>query len=253
MSFNVHQNAFEGLQKEWEPSFETFLKSEGIAKLQSRDISEKHYASFLRQFYYLYRENPRLLSLAHSKLKKQPRKFSETLFEEVAASVSADELLFQDLVCMNHDSSLLNSMQPCPSATAIISFAHYQMHYQSPLAHLGYILHFAYLGRRYGRNILNCWIGAGVPTEALGFLRQFASSKVPNFQKLEAYVNNLVTFQDDYQYVLYSLRVITHLHGYLINEAFLSADNPDLWGDPHHSLPEWLFESDPNLEKFSEP
>jgi hypothetical protein len=158
-------------------------------------------------------------------------------------NLGADKDLFQDLVCLNEDVTLLNCIRPCPSTIALISFVSDQFKSRKPLACLAYFLYLDLLGQNYGRSILNCFIRCGVQVDATNFLRRFASPKIHGLRTLALQFDDLITSQEEFQELFYALKVVAKLHIYSIQEAFDSVENPYKWGSASVELPDWLFQS----------
>src|SRR5690606_27716632 len=105
-----------------------FMASPPMTRLLSGDLSTDEYRSFLRQIYYVVRENPQLQALATIYFRGHQRETVRNFYKHALSEVGHDQLALNDYVTLGGDASLVPYRNPLPATSAMTAFAFYQIY-----------------------------------------------------------------------------------------------------------------------------
>jgi hypothetical protein len=211
-------------------TLERFQRSSPMQRVLSRSIGIEHYKSFLRQIFHHTRENPQLQTLATAYFRGSQRAVIKRFFKHATSEIGHDQLALNDLSSLGVDTSSIPTENPLPATMALISFPFYQIQFHDPVGYLGYLFFLEYTPTTQGRSYMEALQLAGIPPEAMSFIKEHATVDVSHNKLMETYVSDLVKSDDQMQTMVYAMNVTGALYASMIQGAFDDADNPRNWG-----------------------
>lgn len=218
------------LKTDFKTIAEAFQMSPPIVRVFQERITVDHYKSLLRQLYHQVRENPQIMTVATAHFRGSQREIIKDFTKHAVSEMGHDVLAMRDLVALGDQVETLPYENPLPATVAIVSFALYQVQYLNPVGILGYILFLEFLSTQYTDGYLAKLEKLGVPKTAMGFILEHAKVDVGHNRLMEKYVRQLVDSQDDFDSVVYAMKVTGKLYADMIHGAFDQVDNPRDWG-----------------------
>jgi len=212
------------LKKQFQPILEDFLTSSAITHLASGNLTTEAYRSYLRQTFYYVRENPQLQALATIYFRGRQRDMIKGFYAHASSEIGHEQLALNDFVTLGGDDTYTPYQNPLPATTALTSFAYYQIYNQNPLGYLGYLFFLEFVPTQAGDAISQHLRTAGVPENAMTFLRDHMEIDVSHNRLMEQYAKRLLKTEADLAAVHYAMKTTGYLYAQMINAAFEDAD-----------------------------
>jgi hypothetical protein len=217
------------VENSWKEVADAFNESAPMRRLAAGDLSAGHYKVLLGQMYQHFRESPRIIASSAGYLRGDQRLAVSRLLTLAAAMGEREQVLLDDLVNVGCDVRLVPFERPLPATAALIAFPYYQLQYVDPLGHFGYHIFLEKTLGQHGDAYAHLFSKAGVPEEALRFLRGLSEA--------ENVIENLMSIcagafksLEDADSVAHVIRVTGELYAGMIRGAFDQADAPKKWG-----------------------
>ena len=221
---------FNRLLKAFEPVLAEFNNSPPMQRLLSGQITLEHYQSLMTQISHHTRENPQLQALATIYFRGHQRKIIKKFYKHASSEIGHDQLALDDLEAMGVDTSRIPYENPLPATSALLGFCFYQIYNLNPVGYLGYLFFLEFMPTGSGAAYKEALDQIGVPGNAMSFLLDHTAIDVGHNKMMEDYVACLITNEEEFQSVVYCMRVTARLYRNMITEAFEQVDNPDDWG-----------------------
>lgn len=217
---------FQLIKKEWQKEFEKMSRTPGFARIARQQMGVEHYKAIMREIYYHARENPQIQALATVYFRGKQREMVKGFFKHATSEIGHDQLALNDLKALEEDVTDLPYLQPLPATTALIGYAFYQIQHLNPLGYLGYLFHLEFMPTQGGKEYMKAFQAAGVPEEALSFVKDHATIDIGHNKLMERYIDELVQTPEDIDAVVHAARVTAYLYGAMVQQAFESVDYP---------------------------
>ncbi len=221
---------FRLLKDEFDLAAKDFLQSPPLIRVFQEDITLEHYKSLLRQLFHQVRDNPQVMILASVYFKGDQREVVKSLCKHAVSEMGHDELARNDLRMLGDDVETLPYENPLPSTMALLSFAFYQVTNLNAVGLLGYVFFLEFLATAQGGVFVEKLSKLGIPKPAMSFIMDHTEFDVAHNRLMEEYVDKLVVSEEEFDSVVYSMKVTADLYAKMIQGAFDQVDNPKDWG-----------------------
>lgn len=223
-------NYTEKIKSAWLPIGEAFNQSPAMQKLTSGTCTVEHYKSVLRQIFHHTRENPQIQALATVYFRGSQRDLVKKFFQHATSEIGHDQLALNDLALLGEDVSRIPFERPLPATTALLAYPFYQIQYLNHLGYLGYLFHLEFAPTQHGAAYMSLLSKIGVPENAMTFLYDHSTIDVAHNKLMEIYIQEMVKTEEDFETVIYAMKVTAKLYSNMLQEAFEQTDNPQDWG-----------------------
>jgi len=220
----VVQRNLEKIKEAWVETVVEFNKNPWIQRLATGELQLKHYKSFLRETYFQAGRNPQIQTLSTMRFTNEQRAMTKKAFQHAISEIGHDLLALNDLKVLGHDVTNIPNEMPLPNTIALTAFPLYVIDYINPVGYLGYLFHLEFLPTQNGPKYMEFLKKAGVPEEAMTFLKEHAEVDVYHNKLMESYVDELIKTDEDLETVIYCARTTSVLHGQMIVSAFEEAE-----------------------------
>ena len=119
---------------------------------------------------------------------------------------------------------------PLPSTIALLSFGFYQIYNLNPVGYLGYLFFLEFTPTGRAGAYIEFLKAQGVPESAMTFLRDHGTIDIGHNKMMESYVEELITTEEEFQAVVYAMKVTGKLYADMIQAAFEQVENPRDYG-----------------------
>ena len=210
------------IKAEFEAALRDFEQSPPMIQLAHGEAGTEHYKAYLRQIFHHTRENPQLQVLASVYFRGRQRNVIKKFFAHAASEIGHDQLALDDLAQLSDhpDIDRIRCENPLPATIALISFAFYQICGLNPVGYLGYLFFLEFTPTSRASQYIEFLKARGIPDSAMTFLRDHGSIDVGHNKMMESYVEELVTTEEDFQSVVYAMKVTGKLYAGMIQAAF---------------------------------
>jgi len=215
---------FERIKNEWLKIFKENQESEGFKRIFNRDITTEHYASIMRQIFHHARENPQIQTLATVYFRGSQRDSIKGFYKHAISEIGHDQLALNDIEAMGYNTKGIPSEKPLLATTALLGYAFYQIEHQNPVGYLGYLFHLEFMPTHAGKAYLEAFKSVGVPDEAMSFIHDHATIDIGHNKLMENYIDELVQTEEDFQDVIYAMKVTAKLYADMVLESLESVD-----------------------------
>ncbi len=121
----------------------------------------------------------------------------KTLLKHAVSEAGHDDLAVADLATMGEDVSRIGTERGLPATVTLVAFMHYQLEHQNPIGFLGYLFHLELTPTAIGPSLMHSLQSAGIPDNALSFIRDHAEIDIGHNSLMERYVTELVQTEED--------------------------------------------------------
>lgn len=218
------------LKTEFSNVLSEFHNSAGMRKIFEGSITIEHYKSLMKQIAHQARENPQLQALATVYFRGYQRDIIQTFYKHAASEIGHDQLALNDVSACGGDISNAKFENPLPNTTAVTAFAFYQIYNLTPVGYLGYLFFLEFMPTSNGGDYINFLLKIGVPENALSFIKDHSTIDVGHNRLMERYVEKLIRNEDEFNSVVYAMKVTAHLYAQMVEGAFNHVDNPKQYG-----------------------
>lgn len=217
------------VENSWAEASDVFNSSGPMRRLAAGDLNVEHYKVLLGQLYLHVRESPRVIASSVGYLRGDQRQAVSRLLTLAAAMGEREQSLLDDLAKLGCNIILIPFERPLPATAALIAFSFYQLQYVDPLGHFGYHVFLETTLRRHGSAYAHLFSKAGVPEEALTFLRRCSEAENIDEELMNICIGTLKSLEDA-DSVAHVIRVTGALYAGMVGGAFEQADAPKKWG-----------------------
>lgn len=223
-------NYLEKIKSEFQPILQDFNQSPVMQRIMRGDFTLEHYKSLMRQISHHTRENPQLQALATVYFRGQQRKMIQLFYKHAMSEIGHDQLALNDIAALDEDVSEIPYEQPLPDTAALLAFGFYQIYNLNPVGYLGYLFFLEFTPTQSGKSYMELLAKKGVPESAMTFLADHTTIDVGHNKLMERYVEALVTNEQEFNAVVYAIKVTAKLYANMIQGAFEQVDNPRSYG-----------------------
>lgn len=217
---------FTQLEQHFNNTLQRFMTSAPLHKLASGAVSKREYASFLKQIFYIVRENPQLQTMATTQFRGRQRDYVRSFFQHATSEVGHDQLALNDIEALGFNTHETPYRNPLPASVALTGFAYHQIYNLNPLAHLGYIFFLEFLPTQAGGVLTERLREAGVPDNAMTFISDHIEIDVGHNRLMEQYINALITNKADFDATCFAIDTTAYLYEQMISAAINDANEP---------------------------
>ena len=212
------------IENAWFKEAAHFNAMPGMQRLLYGDLTVAHYQSLLRAIYFYARESPPFFAAILVHLRGAQRAYIKPMLEHASSEAGHDELALADLRALGVNTDNLPNERPLPATSALIGFSFYLIQYLNPVSYLGFVFHLEYLPTHFGQQYVQGFLQAGVPLNALSFLREHNEADVGHNLLMADYVENLLLNDRDVADTIYAMQVTATLFANLVEAAFRRVD-----------------------------
>jgi hypothetical protein len=223
-------NYMDKLKAEFAKVAADFSATPVMQRIASGQFTKAHYASLLKEVSHYTREDPQMQALTAVYFRGTQRELVKAFFKHATSEIGHDQLALNDLATLGFDASRVPLERPLPTTMALIAFSFYQIQFLNPVGFLGYLFFLEFLPTTSGEGYKKLLMRVGIPEEALTFLSDHTVVDQGHNRLMETYVEKLVTTPEEFESVVYSLRVTGKLYGAMFQGAFDQVDNPRDFG-----------------------
>lgn len=231
---------FDKLKSEFLCVAKTFNESSSIQQILQQNISTAHYVSIFREIFHHARENPQLQALATVYLRGSQRRVIKQFFKHATSEIGHDQLALDDIQALNGDITNIRFENPLPETTALIAFPFYQIYNHNPVGYIGYLFFLEFLPTQFGPEYIKSFQAIGIPKTAMTFLLDHTTVDVAHNKFMEGYIEQLIQNDNEFQTVLYAMKVTANLYLRMIDAAIRRVTTHEQYGLNHlekaHSL-----------------
>lgn len=210
---------FEALNERAAPAIERFLQAPIIGKILTGEITAPEYRSMMRQVFHYTRENPQMQTLATVFFRGRQRDMVMPFFKHAASEIGHEQLAMNDVIALDGDATDMPYENPLPATSALLAFGFYQIYNLNPIGHLGYIYFLEKLPVQSGGMLMEKLGEAGIPENAMTFLRDHAEVDVGHVKLMEKYVNALISDERGLDAVEYAMNTVSYLYQAMLTQA----------------------------------
>jgi pyrroloquinoline quinone (PQQ) biosynthesis protein C len=221
----------EGIRAAFRETMAQFEKTEVIQLLLSGQLSVGHYKSILCQVYHYTKENPQLQALAAVAFRGDDRELVRQFLGHAISEIGHDKLALNDFCYLGGDASGIPRQYPLPATTALTSFGFYCIQQRAPIGYLGYLYFLEFMPTSNGNNYANLLRLAGIPSEAMTFLRDHTTIDIAHNRLMERYLVALVRTQSDASAIIYAIRCTGYLYSQMLVAAIKQLGFNENYGD----------------------
>ena len=227
---------FDRLKTEFASTLAQFNNSSAMQRLHTGQMSVNHYKSYLRQTFHYTKDNPQIQALATVHFRGSDREFVRMFYKHATSEIGHDMLALNDLARLGEDVSQIRGENALPDTVALNAFVFCQIYNGNPIGYLGYLFFLEFLPTSSGKGYMDLLEKIGVPREAMSFLLEHATVDVGHNRLMEKYVEGLIRDEQDFETVVYAMKVTGRLYANMLDGAFAHAENPMDWGVNHAEL-----------------
>lgn len=224
---------FDRLKTEFATVLAQFDNSRAMQRLHAGQMSVDHYKSYLRQTFHYTKDNPQIQALATVYFRGSDREFVRMFYKHATSEVGHDMLALNDLAVLGEDVSRVKSENPLPDTIALNSFVFWQIYNSDPIGYLGYLFFLEFLPTSSGKGYMDLLENAGIPRQAMSFLLEHTTVDVGHNRLMQKYIEGLIRNEQDFETVLYAMKVTGRLYANMLEGAFEHVDDPVDWGVNH--------------------
>ena len=218
---------FEQLKRVFDEDVLTsFNQSPAMIHVAKGNVTPLEYGSFLKQIYYVVRENPQLQALSTSYLRGEQREVIRRFYQHATSEIDHDQLCLNDIETLGQDAALIPFQNPLPESIAMTSFAHYQICFQNPVSYLGYLFFLEFLPTQAGGALTAALSGAGIPASAMTFIRDHIEIDQAHNRMMVQYADLLLKDRADFDAAVYVMKTIGHFYAEMLGAAIKDAHEP---------------------------
>ena len=215
------------IENAWFAEVPRFNAMPGMRRLLKGDFTVAHYQSLLREIYYYARESPPFFAAILVHLRGTQRSYIKTMLAHASSETGHDELALADLRALGVKADNIPNERPLPATSALIGFSFYLIQYLNPVSYLGFVFHLEYLPTHFGHQLVQGFLRAGVPSNAMSFLLEHNEADVGHNRLMAEYVENLLLTERDVADTIYAMQVTATLFSNLVEAAFCRVDESD--------------------------
>ena len=141
-----------------------------MRRLRAGDLTQRHYATLMRETYYYTRENPQIQAAATAFFRGEQRTLVKPFLRHAASEVGHDRLALNDARHLGLDVDGAPSARPLPTTIALTAFAYYQIYGGNPIGYLGYLYFLEFMPVTCGADYMRTLQAIDVPASAMSFL-----------------------------------------------------------------------------------
>ncbi|MBI1365848.1 MAG: hypothetical protein GC153_07805 [Alphaproteobacteria bacterium] len=211
------------LRERFQPVHDAFLKSAPIQRMASGKMEIAEYRSILRQVFHHTRENPQLQAMATVHFRGRQRDMIRSFFSHAASEIGHDQLALNDFITLGGDATSVPYENPLPATSALLAYGFYQIYNLNHLGYLGYLFFLEFTPTQSGGLLMESLKAAGVPENAMTFLRDHTTIDQGHNKMMERYVDRLVTTQEDVDCIVYAMTTTGYLYQQMLAQAIEAA------------------------------
>ena len=221
---------FDRVLTRFQPVLEEFLNSSPMRALRGGEMTVADYRAILRQIFHHTRENPQLQALATVYFRGRQRDVARAFYRHSFSEIGDDQLALNDFVTLSGDASGVPYENPLPATTALLSYGFYQIYNLNPVGYLGYLFFLEFTPTRAGGALLEALTNAGVPRNAMTFLKDHTTVDVGHNKLMETYVDRLVRSEAELDCIVYAMKTTGYLYAEMLAHAMADARSPAVRG-----------------------
>lgn len=225
---SILDRTFDQIVSAWRASMQDLDASPWFRRIKEGKLGLVHYKALLRETYFHAGMNPQLQAVATLYMDREQRKVIQRFYQHAISEMNHDLLALNDLEAMGVDVEKIRKDRALPATVALNAFPLMEMQLRSPLVYLGYLFHLEFMPTQNGGGYIEMLKAAGVPENALSFLKEHAEVDVAHNNMMMTYIENLVRTQEDLDNVIYGAQSTCVLHGHMICDAFEAAESGKL-------------------------
>lgn len=207
-----------------------FLDTPAMKMIREGRITKLLYQSVLREIYHYTKEDPQMQAYAATYFRGDDRETVKLFLRHAISEVGHEKLALDDLKTLGENVREIERSQPLPATIAFTAFGFYKITFGNPVAYLGYLYFLEFLPTQHGGVFRNPLLDAGIPEEALSFLRDHMTVDVGHNQLMEKYLTQLVHDRADLDAAIYAMRVTADLYAKMLQDAFARVEKPCDYG-----------------------
>jgi pyrroloquinoline quinone (PQQ) biosynthesis protein C len=219
-------NVSETLAAEFRSALGTFAASPAMTSLAQGSIRLPQYKAVLREIYHYAKEDPQIQALASVYFRGEDRGTVKMFLKHATSEIGHELMALEDLRTLGEDVASIPGSMPLPTTIALTAFPFYQIQYHNPIGYLGYLYFLEYMPTQAGSGYLAALKAAGVPEEAMTFLREHMTVDIAHNNLMQEYLRRLVRTDSDLTAVAYAMHVTGYLYGEMLAGAIRSAESP---------------------------
>ena len=217
---------FNQLKDCFDETLNRFMASPPMQQLASSNVTAAEYGSFLRQIYYVVRENPQLQALATVYFRGNQREQVRNFFQHATSEVGHDQLALNDFEALGFDATNVPYQNPLPASSAMTAFAFYQIYNLNPVGYLGYLFFLEFLPTQAGGILTEKLREAGVPDNAMTFIRDHIEIDQAHNRLMKTYADQLLKTPRDLDASRYAIMATSFHYEQLLSTAISAAHQP---------------------------
>ena len=202
------------------------MASAPMQHVASGSVSAAEYRSFMKQIYYVVRENPQLQAVSTAYFRGHQRSVVRQFYQHAVSEVDHDQLALNDFETMGGDGKAIPYLNPLPCASAMTGFAYYQIYNLNPVGYLGYLFFLEFLPTQAGGVLSEVLLGAGIPANAMTFIRDHIEIDEAHNRLMKVYAERLLQSESDLASAQYAVMTTGYLYEQLLAAAIADARQP---------------------------
>lgn len=214
---------FDQLKQRFEPVLSEFMQTKTMAALARGEMTREEYRSVMKQIFHHTRENPQLQALATVYFRGRDRDMVKLFYNHATSEIGHDQLALNDFETLGGDPDMVPYENPLPATSAMLAYGFYQIYNQNPIGYLGYLFFLEFSGTGAGEGIMNALSNAGIPDNAMTFLRDHTVIDVGHNRLMERYAAQMVKDERDVDAVVYAMKTSAFLYAQMIDAAVADA------------------------------
>ena len=145
-------------------------------------------------------------------------------FSHAASEIGHDQLALNDFVALGGDAANVPYENPLPATSALLAYGFYQIYNLDSRGYLGYLYFLEHMPVASGSGLMDALASAGIPQNAMSFLRDHTEIDVGHTKMMNKYVQHLVKDERDLDCVEYAMKTTAYLYTQMMDQAMKSAE-----------------------------
>jgi pyrroloquinoline quinone (PQQ) biosynthesis protein C len=204
----------------WTGLLTKLLSSPMASQLNSPDLSEDQYRSYLLETFFHTRENPFSQVLCASNFPRDKHDLFRKFIMHALGEVKHDLLAADDYEQIGGDPSLFKK-QPLPATQKLIDFTFEIARQSCPINYIAYLYHVEHLPTQNGQTYVDRLEKNGVPKSAMTFLEEHVHVDVVHNKMMAEYINELVKTESDFNKFVKAFEPAAAHHFGMIQSALM--------------------------------
>ncbi|MEM8709727.1 MAG: iron-containing redox enzyme family protein [Planctomycetota bacterium] len=196
-----------------------FLSSPIVERIRTGECDRDAYAGILSQIFHQTGWNPQLQAMTTMHFRGEERAQVGRFLAHARSEVGHDEMAKSDLIALGYEVSELAESDPLPETAGLIGYAAWSAQWRGPAAYLGYLFFLEFTPTTAGARFADGLSKAGIPDEAMSFLKEHIVVDEGHNRLMEQYLEGLIRTPEEQEVFLSAVRTTAELYERMLTAA----------------------------------